>query len=236
MEYSPISSDSVNPRVLAPLALLAFVALLLAGCGDEASQEGTGDEASQEDAEPADVGVPGLSRSGDSTFRGDGFQFEIADNWFEKSKGDAASVEDLGVGGSAARKIKVEGSLIDAIQGEYAANLGLISSDAPREDDPILVAEDYLRQVKAAGKLPVGAGGGAFSFPDSKVRRTEIGGKRAGYYEMLAETPEGDLRQRQIFTIDGKTVYALTFSVLPKGLFDEHLPALEQMLDSWIWE
>ena len=76
----------------------------------------------------------------------------------------------------------------------------------------------------AAGELPPGAGSGALSFPDSEVRKTEIGGKPAGYYEMLAETPEGEIHQRQIFTIDGKTVYALTFSVLPKGHFTSTYP------------
>ena len=123
---APISPQLVSSHVF---ALLSLLALLLAGCGGEANLE----DATSQDAEPAVAGdVPGLSRAGDSTFRGDGYQFQIADNWFEKSKRDSASVEDLGVGGAAARKIKVEGSLIDAIPGEYAANLGLTSAAAPR--------------------------------------------------------------------------------------------------------
>jgi len=195
-------------------AALTAVALLGSGCDDDdAVEEGSGD-----------------------TLTGTGYEFAIADGW-EDTTSSSASVDDLELDDPAVEALDVDG-VVSATEAEggFAPNLTIVTAPAAGQVDSTAFAKANLRTAERYGTLPPGAGGGAVSFEGSVVEKTELGGEPAAYYEQVADSPVGEARQRQIFAIRDDTAYALTFGGLEDGQFDEYLPAVEQMLDSWRWE
>lgn len=166
---------------------------------------------------------------------GSGYSLEIADGW-EDTTAEAPSVDDLGIDDPALAAVSVDATVSADESDGFAPNLSVVTTPAPGKATALKLAEANLETSRAQATLPSGAGGGALDFSESVVERTELGGEPAASYEQVAETPPGDVRQRQIYTVDGGSAYAITFSALDEGQYAENLPAVEAMLDTWTWE
>jgi hypothetical protein len=176
----------------------------------------------------------GISNGG-GTLDGDGYTLEIADGW-EDTTEDAPSVDDLGIDDPALAEVSIDATITggDEVDG-FAPNLAIVTTPAAGKTDPVKLAAANLKTARAQGTLPPGAGGGAIDLSDSEVEDTELGGEPAAVYEQIASAPQGDVRQRQVYAINGDTAYALTYSGLDGGQYEDQLPAVEEMLGSWTW-
>jgi hypothetical protein len=182
------------------------------------------------------VALPACGSSSDGgSIDGSGYSIEIADGWVDTTE-EAPSVDDLGLDDPALAAITVDATVAADESDGFAPNLTIVTTPAPRRATARKLAEANLETSRAQGSLPSGAGGGALDLSESEVEETELGGEPAGSYEQLAEAPPGEVRQLQIYAVDGDTAYAITYSGLDDGQYEENLPVVEQMLDSWAWE
>lgn len=185
---------------------------------------------------PCLAAFPACGTSNDGgAFDGSGFSLEIADGW-EDTTDDAPSVDELGLDDPALAAVNVEGTIAGEESDDFAPNLAIVSTPAPGKADAERLAQANLRTTQASGSLPSGAGGGAIDTSGSEVEKTELGDEPAASYEQVADAPQGEVRQLQIYAIRGGTAYALTYSGLDSGQYDENLPTVEAMLDSWTWD
>ena len=68
------------------------------------------------------------------------------------------------------------------------------------------------------------------------MEETELGGEPAAAYEQVAGGTAGRRSPAQLYAIHEGTAYAVTYSGLDSRQFDEQLPDVEAMLDSWTWD
>jgi hypothetical protein len=185
------------------------------------------------------IACAALSACGSSNdggpFDGSGYSIEVADGWVDTTE-EAPSVDDLGLDDPALAALTVDATLTAGESDDFAPNLSVVTTPAPRKATALELAKANLETSRAQGSLPSGAGGGALDFTESEVEETELGGEPAASYEQLAEAPPGNVRQLQIYAVAGGTAYAITYSGLDEGQYEERLPEVEQMLDSWTWE
>jgi hypothetical protein len=173
--------------------------------------------------------------AGGGPFDGTGYSLEIVDGW-EDTTDDAPDVSDLGFDDPALESVSVDATITGDEDDGFAANLAIVTTPAPGRTTARKLADANLSTTQAQGTLPSGAGGGSIDTTDSKVEETELGGEPAASYEQVAQAPQGDARQLQLYTIHEGSAYAVTYSGLDSGQFDEQLPDVEAMLDSWTWD
>jgi hypothetical protein len=168
-------------------------------------------------------------------FDGSGYTLEIADGW-EDTTDEAPSVGDLGIDDPAIAAISVDATITGEESDGFAPNLAIVTTPAPGKATALKLAEANLRTTQASGELPSGAGGGAIDTSGAEVEETDLGGEPAASYEQVSEAPQGEARQLQIYAVHEGTAYALTYSGLESGQYEENLPDVEAMLSSWEWE
>jgi hypothetical protein len=168
----------------------------------------------------------------DGSIDGGGYRFDIADGWEDVTE-DAPSLSDVGAEGPAFESVDIDSFVATEGEDNFAPNLGVVTSPVGGLTDPVRLAEQNLRFLESQGAEIAGAEG---RISVSDVEPTELGGDPAAAYETTGPGPSGEIRQRQIFAIRDGTGYAITYSGLADGQFEENLPAAEQMLDSWTWD
>ncbi|HEX6115861.1 MAG TPA: hypothetical protein VFY99_02095 [Solirubrobacterales bacterium] len=179
--------------------------------------------------------VPACGGSNDGgRFDGNGYSLEIAGGW-EDTTEDAPTFEELGFDDPALAEIGVDATITGEESDDFAPNLAIVTTAAPRTATARKLAEANLRTTREQSTLPSGAGGGTIDTSASEVDDAELGGEPAASYEQVAEAPPGDVRQLQLYAVHDGTAYAVTFSGLDSGQYEEDLPAVEAMLDSWTW-
>lgn len=156
----------------------------------------------------------------------------------DKGKGKGASDKGKGKGGSGMDKAGSGNGGGKSQTGEFRPNLTVVrtSEGIPAGTTALELAKANLRTSRQLGTLPEGAGGGSVSFSGSKVKKTKLDGEPAAYYEQVADSPVGEIRQRQIYAVRGGTAFGLTYGGLEAQQFKRNLPSLEKILDSWRWE
>jgi hypothetical protein len=169
------------------------------------------------------------------TFDGTGYSLEIAADWRDTTD-EAPSIEDIGIDDPALEAVSVDATITGEESDGFAPNLAIVTTPAPGRVDAKELAETNLRTTEAQGTLPEGAGGGAIDTTGSVVAETELGGEPAASYEQVADAPPGEVRQLQLYAIHDGTAYALTYSGLESGQFEDDLADVRAMLDSWTWE
>jgi len=168
-------------------------------------------------------------------FDGSGYSLEIAAGWRDTTA-DAPAVEDLGFDDPALEAIDVDATITGEESDDFEPNLAIVTTPAPGRTTAARLAEQNLETTQAQGTLPSGAGGGAIDTTNSRIEQTKLGGEPAASYEQVAEAPPGDVRQLQMYAVDNGTAYALTYSGLASGQFEEDLPDVQAMLESWTWD
>ena len=173
--------------------------------------------------------------AGGGPFDGSGYSLEIVAGW-EDTTADAPDVGDLGFDDPAIDAVSVDATITGEASDDFAPNLAIVTTPAPGNITATKLAEQNLSATQGQGALPPAAGGGAIDTTDSEVDETELGGEPAASYEQTAQAPPGDVRQLQVYAVHDGTAYALTYSGLDSGQFEEERADVEAMLDSWMWD
>ena len=168
-------------------------------------------------------------------FDGSGYSLEIADGWEDTTEA-APSVDDLGFDDPALSAISVDATITGEESDDFAANLAVVTTEAPGSATARKLAEANLETASAQGSLPEGAGGGAIDVSGSEIEETELGGEPAASYEQVVGSPAGEARQLQLYAVRDGTAYAVTYSGLDAGQYEEQLPDVQAMLGSWTWD
>ena len=119
---------------------------------------------------------------------------------------------------------------------DFAPNLSIVTTEAPGNATARKLAEANLETARTQGSLPADLGGGTIDVSGSEVSEIELGGEPAASYEQVTGSPLGDARQLQVYAVRDGTAYAITYSGLESGQFEEELPDVEAMLGSWTWD
>ena len=182
------------------------------------------------------LAFPACSDSNDGgRFDGSGYTLEIVDGWEDTTEA-APSVDDLGFDDPALSAISVDATITGEESDDFAPNLAVVTTEAPGNATARKLAEANLATTRDQGSLPAGAGGGAIDVSGSEVEETELGGEPAASYEQVTGSPVGDARQLQLYAVRDGTAYAVTYSGLDSGQYQDDLPDVEAMLDSWTWD
>jgi hypothetical protein len=223
----------------APTALLLAPLLALVASGCDAIGGGTTGDGTGAGGKGAAGGKAGKGEKvfTGETFAGTGYSFTIPKGWKDRTE-DAASVEDLGIDQPGIEAIDVD-AVIAAPQkkGEFTPNVTIVrtSEGIPEGVSAMRLANANLTAARQLGAVPPGAGGGDVSSGETSVKRAKLGGEPAAYYEQTADSPAGQIRQRQLYAIQDGSAYALTFGSVAGAQYEQNLPKLQQVVKSWAW-
>jgi hypothetical protein len=189
------------------LVALAAVALALAGCSDE-----------EEDR-----------------VDGSGYTFAVPDGWQDAS--DEASDIDLDV-----PRVLVDSAVVGDREDDFTTNVNVVREGGL---PPGVTARQYGQVSIANLRDPAAAG-----FPPEVVAELEdidlgtleelpgttLGGRDAVVWEYSDGGSGGNSTQvRQVAAVNGTAAYTVTLTAVP-GAFEDAVPALDEVVESWEWE
>jgi hypothetical protein len=188
------------------LVALAAVALALAGCSDE-----------------------------EDTVDGSGYTYAVPDGWQDAS--DEASDIDLDV-----QRILVDSAVTGAREDDFTTNVNVVRE---RGVPAGVTARQYGKVSLANLRDPAAAG-----FPPEVVQEledidleslevlpgTDLGGREAVAWEYTDGSSGGTETQvRQVAAVNDGAAYTVTLTAAPDA-FEEAIPALDEVVESWEWE
>jgi hypothetical protein len=189
------------------LVALAVVALALAGCSDE-----------EEDR-----------------VDGSGYTYAVPDGWQDVS--DEAGDIDLDV-----PRVLVDSAVVGDREDDFTTNVnvvregGLPAGVTARQYGQVSIAN--LRDPAAAGFPPevVEALADIDLSTVEELPDTQLGGRDAVAWEYRDDSSaERATQVRQVAAVNGSAAYTVTLTAVP-DTFEDAVPALDEVVESWEWE
>jgi hypothetical protein len=193
------------------LALLGGSLFFLAGCGSSTISGG-----SKATSRPSTASVRTSTKAPSGTVQSTDGRFQTV---IPAGFVDATSSVQSGVA-------NVQYVAVGPRRHGFATNINVVREPAQGRSDMDQIVALELATIK---RLAPQAGG------FSKVTRLTVGGEPARAVVYL-NTPTGNrvLRQRQVFVVQGRWIYTITYSALP-GAYGADVRALDTVTTAWRW-